>query len=219
MSHIGENHRRLLERIEQAALRSGRDPAAVRLVGVTKKVDVERIREAVDGGLADLGENRIQEAEDKIPRLERAGVRYHLIGHLQTNKAGKAVKLFSWVQSVDSESLARRLDRMATGGLRILIQVKSGDEQSKSGVAASDLAELVNVVRSLKNLELQGFMTIPPFFEDVEDVRPYFRNLRRKAEEFSLPELSMGMSHDFEVAVEEGATIVRVGTALFGTRS
>ncbi len=222
MSSVGENYRLLLERIEKAAMRVGRDPAGVRLIGVSKRVEVERIREAIRYGLTDIGENRVQEADEKIPQLDEAldggRVQCHLIGHLQANKAAKALGLFSWIQSVDSSALAQRLDRLTIGRLRVLIQVKLEEEPSKAGVARADLPRLIDVIQASEKLDLRGLMTIPPFLENPEDVRPYFRELRQTGQGFSLPELSMGMSHDFEIAIEEGATMVRVGTALFGER-
>ena len=186
---------------------------------MTKRVDPSRIREAVDCGLREIGENRIQEAEQKLPLLDGAPVRCHLIGHLQANKAGKAVTLFSYVQSLDSIALAQRLSRLSKKTLPVLIQVKLGDEESKAGVTEDQLDPLIEAVGSLGNLELQGLMAIPPLFTNAEDVRPCFQLLRHIAAERSLPEVSMGMSHDFEVAIEEGATMVRVGTALFGQRT
>ncbi len=224
MTQISENHQRLLERIQSAALRVGRDPASVRLIGVTKRVDARRIQEAIDSGLNDIGENRLQEAEEKIPLLHRghgagcAEFQTHFIGHLQANKARRAVELFSCIQSVDSVSLARRLDKLTHGRLKVLIQVKLEHEASKTGVLESDLGSLIDVIQASTNLDLRGLMTIPPFHESAADVRPYFRRLSLNAHEYGLEELSMGMSHDFEVAIEEGATMVRVGTALFGDR-
>ena len=219
MNTVRENYRRLLDRIGEASVRSGRDPESVRLIGVTKRVDPSRIREAVDCGLREIGENRVQEAEQKLPLLEGSPVRCHLIGHLQANKAGKALTLFSYIQSLDSIALAQRLARLSKKTLPVLIQVKLGDEESKTGVTECQLDPLIEAVGSLENLELQGLMTIPPLFTDAEDVRPYFQRLRQLAAERSLPEVSMGMSHDFEIAIEEGATMVRVGTALFGERT
>ena len=218
MSLIQDNYRRILARIGDAAARSGRPPDSVRLIGVTKTVEPDRIREAIDCGLTDIGENRIQEAESKIPTLYRTGVRCHMIGHLQSNKANKAIGLFSCIQTIDSIGLAERLDRLADNPLTVLIQVKLGEEVTKAGVPDGDLSSIVDAVRLTRHLQLEGFMGIPPFFEDVDQVRPYFRRLRSKAGEYSLPEVSMGMSHDFEVAIEEGATMVRVGSALFGER-
>ena len=219
MNTVCENYRRLLDRIGEASVRSGRAPESVRLIGVTKRVDASRIREAVDCGLREIGENRIQEAEQKLPLLEGSPVRCHLIGHLQANKAGKAVTLFSYVQSLDSIALAQRLSRLSKKTLPVLIQVKLGDEESKTGVTEDELDPLIEAVGSLGNLELQGLMAIPPLFTNAEDARPYFQLLWHIAAERSLPEVSMGMSHDFEVAIEEGATMIRVGTALFGERT
>ncbi len=215
---VAENLRRVSDRVGEAAARAGRRPESVRIVGVTKRVNLERIREAVDCGLTDIGENRVQEAEIKIPRLDRAGAACHLIGHLQSNKAGKAVGLFSCIQSVDSVALAERLDRLAGGPVRVLVQMKLGDEAAKAGVSEGGLADLVRAVRASAHLRLEGLMGIPPFFDDVERVRPYFRRLRERADAFSLDTVSMGMSRDFEVAIEEGATMVRIGTLLFGER-
>jgi pyridoxal phosphate enzyme (YggS family) len=219
MSRIEDNYHRVLGRIAAAVSRSGRSTDSVRLIGVTKRIDRERIQQAIDCGLTEIGENRVQEAEQKFPDLDTDNVRCHLIGHLQTNKANKAVHLFSCIQTVDSVSLAQRLDRLAEGPIDVLIQLKLGEEESKQGAARSDLPVLVDTIGNTRHLRLVGLMGIPPFFNDVDQVRPYFRQLKTAAEEFSLPEVSMGMSHDFEVAIEEGATIVRVGTALFGERA
>ncbi len=216
---VRERYRRLLDRIGEASLRSGRPPEAVRLIGVTKRVGAGRVREAIENGLQDIGENRIQEAEEKLPQLSDTGVVCHMIGHLQSNKAAVAVGLFSWIQSVDSLSLARRLDRLTTNRLGILLQVHLGDETTKSGLDPARLGAVIGDVRSLANLELRGLMAIPPFEEDPERARPYFAKLRQLADDYELGDLSMGMSHDFEVAIEEGATMVRLGTALFGTRA
>jgi pyridoxal phosphate enzyme (YggS family) len=218
MTDLAGNLASILDRIGEAALRSGRGPESVRLIGVTKRVTIERIREAIDCGLTDIGENRVQEAESKLPFLERTGVTCHLIGHLQSNKARKALDLFSRIQTIDSTELVERLDRLAATPVGVLIQMKLGDETTKAGVAGGHLPQLVEKVRATRNLRLEGLMGIPPFFEDIEQVRPYFRQLRKRAEDFSLATVSMGMSHDFEVAIEEGATMVRVGTLLFGER-
>ena len=219
MAGLEENYRRLLERIGEAAVRSGRNAADVRLMGVTKRVEAGRIREAIELGLRDIGESRVQEAEEKLPLLDRTGVRCHMIGHLQSNKARKALELFDSIQSVESSGLAERLDGILDRPFPVFIQVWSGDEPSRSGVGESGLAALVDVVRSSRSLGLEGFMTIPPFFEDPERTRPYFRRLRELQESHAVGQLSMGMSHDFEVAIEEGATVVRIGTALFGERA
>lgn len=216
---------RVRARIEASARRAGRDPATVTLIGVTKTVDAARVREAVRAGLRDVGENRVQEAESKRAALEGLDVRWHLIGHLQSNKASRAAGLFDCVHSVDREDLAARLDRAAAGGapLPVLVQVDLGREPAKHGVVEDDLAAIVDRVRRLPNLTLRGLMTIPPEADDPEASRPWFRRLRElrdglRAAPGDLPELSMGMTGDFEVAVEEGATLVRVGRALFGER-
>ena len=215
---LEENYSRILDRIGEAALRSGRQPDDVRLLGVTKGIAVERIREAMGCGLSDIGENRVQEAASKLPHLSDLEVRCHLIGHLQSNKAKTAVGLFSSIQSVDSVDLARRLDRLTADVLPVFVQVKLGSEEAKSGVTGDDFHGLIEAMGTMRRLKLTGLMGIPPFFDDPAEVRPYFRRLRQLAEEVGLDEVSMGMSHDFEVAIEEGATIVRIGTALFGAR-
>lgn len=216
--------------MEASACRAGRDPAGVKLIAVSKTHPPEMLRRAVEAGATDLGENRVQEAEGKIHELGRDAVRWHLIGHLQANKARKALELFDVIHSLDSVALARRLDRLCAeierDALLVLIQVDLGGEETKSGVSEDDLPELVETVKECKRLRLAGLMTLPPFFEDVERVRPYFRRLRelrdgleeRGAFVEGRGELSMGMTHDYTVAVEEGATMVRVGTAIFGER-
>lgn len=220
----------IYKKISHAAMRAGRDPGEVRLVAVTKTVSIEAIREAIEGGLRIFGENRVQEAQKKIasPELNVPGsdLEWHLIGHLQRNKARQAVQLFELIQTLDSVALAEDMDRQAerAGKLqRVLVEVKLSEEETKQGVSEEGLVSLVERIGSLGNLKLEGLMTMPPFFEEPEMARPYFRRLReiRDAMEkrgFPLRELSMGMSHDFEVAVEEGATLVRIGTALFGER-
>ncbi len=226
---IAENIRNIQERIALAARRAQRDPSTVKLVVVTKTVSRERIREALTAGAMILGENRVQEARDKIAELGPVAS-WHLIGHLQTNKAKYAVSLFYLIHSVDSIGLARELDRQAErhGKVQdVLIEVNVSGEASKSGVRAEDAKDLVRAVSELKNIRVQGLMTMPPYSADPEASRPWFRRLRELAAEIakeqipntSMKELSMGMSGDFEVAVEEGATLVRVGTAIFGGRS
>ncbi len=228
MSSIAENIRNILERIAVAARRAHRDPSTVRLVVVTKTVDRERIREAVNAGAMILGENRVQEAREKITDLGPIAS-WHLIGHLQTNKVKYAVPLFYLIHSVDSLGLAQEIDRHAQkhGKVQdILIEVNISGEGSKTGVAADDANALVRSASQLKNIRVQGLMTMPPYSEDPEASRPYFRRLRELARDIAnehipnavMKELSMGMSGDFEVAVEEGATLVRVGTAIFGER-
>ena len=214
-------------RIRAAAARSGRSAEAVTLVGVTKTVGVEVVRAAVAEGLADLGENRVQEAQAKIQAVGRDRARWHLIGHLQRNKAGRAVQLFDRVHSVDSAALAEALSRSAagTGGsLPVLVEVNVSGEATKFGVAPEGLEPLLGRIAALPGLRLDGLMTVGPLVERAEDVRADFarlRELRDRAEQrlgLALPELSMGMSGDFEVAVEEGSTMVRVGSAIFGSR-
>ncbi|MFB3818115.1 MAG: YggS family pyridoxal phosphate-dependent enzyme [Candidatus Methylomirabilales bacterium] len=224
----GEIGKRLAEvqaRIRAAAARSGRAPDAVRLVAVSKTVPVARIQEALAAGVTILGENRVQEARDKIRLLP--GATWHLIGHLQTNKARLAVGLFALIHSLDSLRLAEELDRhgaQAGKTVRCLVEVNVGGEAQKSGLPAAEVPRLLAAARRLPALSIEGLMAIPPFHPDPEAVRPYFRALRELRERlardgFALPELSMGMSHDFEAAVEEGATMVRVGTAIFGERN
>ena len=215
-------------RIARAAERSGRDQAAVVLIGASKTVGAERLKEAVAAGLLDLGENRVQEAREKMAALPDKRVRWHLIGHLQSNKAKLAAELFDWVHSVDSESLARELDRRAREAgkrLQVLVEVNTSGEPSKFGVAAADAIGLMQAVTACSALEPRGLMTVGPLTDDVEASRFAYRELARCLGEAQrafpgarLDQLSMGMSADFEVAIEEGATMVRVGTALFGPR-
>lgn len=218
-------------RIATCARACGRSPEEITLVAVSKTHPVRTLKHALDIGIRDFGENRVQEADAKIIELGRAAARWHLIGHLQANKARRAVKLFDVIHSLDSVSLAKRLDRSCLEEgrreLRVLIQVDLGGEETKSGVLAADLPELVNAVNKFPSLRLIGLMTLPPFFDDPEQVRPFFRNLREIRDELQdkgsfageQGELSMGMTHDFEVAIEEGATILRIGTAIFGERN
>jgi PLP dependent protein len=226
---LEDNIARVRERIATACRRAGRRPEEIKLVAVSKTVPSPLIRRAYDAGVRDFGENRVQEAVDKRAALSDLAAVWHLIGHLQTNKANSARDLFHWVHSVDSVRVAQKLDRAAQSRedrLPVLIQVRLGDEPTKSGVDESELRRLAEQVSMLSTLELRGLMVLPPSFEDADEVRPFFRRLRelaRTVESASLPnvamqELSMGMSHDFEVAIEEGATIVRVGTAIFGER-
>ncbi len=225
-----ENASAVFKKMSHAAMRAGRRPEDVKLVAVTKTVDIGKIKEAIDVGLRIFGENRVQEAQKKISDLKseisNSEVKWHLIGHLQSNKAKSAVRLFELVHSLDSLGLAEALDQEAAkiGKVqRVLIQVKLAEEETKSGVLEQELSLLAGKVSGLRNLKLEGLMTIPPFFDDPAVARPYFRRLRQLRdglvkEGYSLPELSMGMSGDFEVAIEEGATLVRVGTAIFGER-
>ena len=185
---------------------------------MTKVFPAETIRAAYALGLRQFGENYVQEFEGKAPEVAGLeGARFHLIGHLQSNKSARAAELFQMVQTVDSAKLARRLDA-AGHALDVMIEIKLGGEEAKSGVDPESLAPLVEEVRACANLRLRGFMTMPPWSEDPELPRPFFRRLRELAEKHGLPELSMGMSNDLETAIEEGSTCVRVGTALFGKR-
>jgi pyridoxal phosphate enzyme (YggS family) len=207
------------ERIRRAARRAGRRPEEITLVAVTKTFPASAIREAYDLGLREFGENYVQEFEAKRGALgELPGARFHFIGHLQSNKARRAAGLFHVVQTVDTPKLARRLAEAAATQLEVMLEVKLSPEQSKGGTPPEELPALIAAVRCCPSLSLTGLMTMPPWSENPEDSRLYFRRLRELAAASGLPKLSMGMSHDLEVAVEEGATHVRVGTALFGER-
>lgn len=218
MSTFSDRLAEVEERIQAACARTGRRREEVLLLAVTKVFPAEAILEAYEAGLREFGENYVQEFEGKAPRVAALeGARFHLIGHLQSNKSRKAGELFQVVQTVDSPRLARRLDEMGVP-LEVLLEVKLSEEDSKHGCAPQDLDALVAAVRGCANLRLTGLMTMPPWSDDAEPSRPYFRQLRELAARHGLPRLSMGMSHDLEVAIEEGSTIVRVGTALFGSR-
>jgi PLP dependent protein len=218
------------DRIATACVRVGRDPSSVRLIGVSKTRPASDVRAAFAAGVVDFGENRVQEAETKAAELgdlRAAGLRWHLIGHLQANKAKKAAALFDAVHSVDGDALAARLARAAEEDgrvLPVLVQVDLGGEETKFGLAEEHLMSTLQAMQSHASLRVAGLMVLPPYADDPEEARPYFqqlRDLRDRASAFGLlggGELSMGMSHDFEVAIEEGATMVRVGTALFGER-
>lgn len=217
-------------RAEQAARLNGRAPEEITLVGVSKTQPTEMLRLALEAGLRDFGENRVQEADAKIVEIGREAARWHLIGHLQANKARRAVALFDVIHSLDAIALAQRLDRLCDEERRdqlpVLIQVDLAGEETKSGASEEELPELVAEVTASRHLSLRGLMTLPPFFEEAERVRPFFQRLRelrdalhsRQAFGTHKGELSMGMSHDYEIAIAEGATIVRVGTAIFGER-
>jgi pyridoxal phosphate enzyme (YggS family) len=226
---VRENLLRIQERMARAARRAGRPAEEVTLIGVSKMQAASAIREAYEAGVRHFGENRVQEWEGKRAGTEGLAATWHLIGHLQSNKAARGARLFHSVDSVDDLALAQKLDRARaeagiTGKLRVLIEVRVAKEETKTGVEVAQIASLVEEIAELSRLELAGLMCIPPFLEDAEQVRPYFRRLRELRESLvgklriDLPVLSMGMSHDFEVAIEEGATEVRVGTALFGAR-
>ena len=201
-----------------AAAKAGRPLTDIRLIAVTKIFPFQVILEAHDAGLRDFGENYVQEFEGKFPHVRQLeGARFHLIGHLQSNKAGKAAEMFQVIQTVDSAKLARRLDALGKP-LDVMVEVKLSEEESKHGVAPDDLGALVEAISLCPNLNLLGLMTMPPWSDDAETARPYFVRLRELAGKWNLPRLSMGMSNDLEVAIEEGSTDVRVGTALFGKR-
>jgi pyridoxal phosphate enzyme (YggS family) len=228
MSQIAQNLAAVRRRLEAAARRAGRDPAAVRLVAVSKTVDLDRVRQAVAAGQLIFGENYLQEAQAKAAALG-PGVSWHFVGHLQTKKARGAVALFDLIHSVDRLKLARALEEAAArqGKIQeILVQVDLAGEESKSGAPPDTVADLLREISTLAHLRIGGLMTMPPWFSDPEAVRPYFKALRELRDRLrqqqvidnSLAELSMGMSGDYEVAVEEGATLVRVGTAIFGVR-
>lgn len=230
---LADLHARFVDvrgRIESCAQRCSRASEEIALIAVTKTHSIETLSAALSIGATDLGENRVQEAEPKIIELGRNAARWHLIGHLQANKARRAVKLFDVIHSVDSVELAQRLDRLCVEEgrteLPILIQVDMAGEETKSGVRESELANLADAVRSSRHLQFQGLMTMPPFFEEAERARPFFKRLRELRDALQSEgyfgnqrgDLSMGMSHDFEIAIEEGATLLRIGTALFGAR-
>ena len=229
---IRENIARVRKRIQAAASRAGRDPEKVELMAVSKTVSPESIREAYEAGIRLFGENRVQEFNGKAAALrELTQARWHMIGHLQTNKVGSAIELFDAIDSVDSLRLARKLNAAAMPAekkLPVLIEINIGGEQAKSGVVlgSEELNQLLSIGPELTNLEIRGLMALPPYSDDPEQSRPYFRRLREKFDQISnqrlpgvgMDVLSIGMSHDFEIAIEEGATRIRVGTAIFGER-
>jgi PLP dependent protein len=225
-SLLAENLERVRQRIARAAARCGRQSSEITIVAVSKTFPAEAIRAAFEAGLRHFGENRVQEWESKEPHLRDLAATWHLVGHLQSNKARRAAHLFGRVDSVDSTALAKKLDAAAEEGkaLPILIEVHLSDEAAKSGVAESELPALAEAISAMPRVELLGLMTIPPYFDDASRVRPYFAKLRKLRDGLAhalgkpLPVLSMGMSHDFEVAIEEGATEIRLGTAIFGER-
>ena len=217
--------------IMQSASKAGRNPDLIKLIAVSKTVDIQRIKEAILAGAVILGENRVQEAREKISELKAQlpdiNVQWHMVGSLQKNKAKAAVQLFDLIHSVDSASLADELNRHAVQMnkiQRVLAQVKLSDESTKHGIDEHKIMDLVDKIMELESLALEGLMTIPPFFKNPEEARPYFRRLRDIADKaikkgYPLKELSMGMSNDYNVAVEEGATMVRIGTFIFGERN
>lgn len=225
-----ENTSDIFKKMSRSAMRAGRDPENVKLVAVTKTVGVETIKEAIDIGIRVFGESRVQEAQSKIIKLKSQNPdlkpEWHLIGHLQKNKVKYAVQLFDLIHTVDSKDLAEKINSQAEkiGKIqRVFIQVKLSEEETGHGLPEKELLSLLKKIHGLNNLKLEGLMTMPPFFDEPGKTRPYFKKLREIRDEsekkdFNLSELSMGMSNDFEVAIEEGATMVRIGTALFGKR-
>ena len=227
-TEIAANLARVRERVARAAQRSSRPPDEITIVAVLKTFPADAIRVAYDAGLRHFGENRVQEWEEKRPPLANLEATWHLIGHLQSNKTRRAAFLFHRVDSVDDLALAKRLDAAAAAegkNLPVLIEVHMGDESTKSGVAEKDLPSLAEAVAPFGHIDLIGLMTIPPLLDDLERLRAYFHKLRELRDDTSrrlgrkLPVLSMGMSHDFEIAIEEGATEIRLGTAIFGERT
>ena len=215
---LQERIQQVEQRIQHAARNAGRKREDITLVAVTKKFPAEVMREAYNLGLRVFGENYVQEFATKKPALaDLADAEFHLIGHLQSNKAKLALDLFQTIQTVDSAKLARRLNESARP-LDVMIEVKLSEEESKEGAAPEELPALIDAIRSCQNLRLTGLMTMPPWSDDPAETRPYFRKLATLARQYELPKLSMGMSHDLEAAIEEGSTHVRVGTALFGAR-
>lgn len=218
------------QRIAEAARRAGRDNDEIKLVAVSKAHPVDVLRRAIEAGASVLGENKVQEAESKIDELGRNAAEWHLIGHLQSNKARRAVQLFDVIQSLDSIELAQRLERICLeegrDELSVFVEVDLAGEETKSGIPESELPSLVEYLKTCKCLRFNGLMIVPPFEADVETTRPFFKRLRAIRDSLAAEnafargrgDLSMGMSHDFEAAIEEGATVVRVGTAIFGER-
>lgn len=234
---LGARLAELRGRIEACARSAGRAPEEITLIAVSKTHAAELVRQAIAAGVSDLGENRVQEADEKIETIGRANLdsaiapRWHLIGHLQSNKARRAVKLFDLIHTIDSGELIERLERLcveeARAELPLLLQLDLAGEETKTGAREDELPELFAKFETCKHVRLAGLMTLPPFDEDAERVRPYFRRLRELRDELrgrgvfgaGQGELSMGMSHDYEVAIEEGATMLRIGTAIFGQRA
>jgi pyridoxal phosphate enzyme (YggS family) len=228
---LSERFANVRKRVDAAAKRCNRANADITLIAISKTQPTETLKAGLELGITDFGENRVQEAEGKIFGLGRKAARWHLVGHLQKNKARRAVGLFDIIHSLDSASLAQRLDRLCIAEgraeLPVLIQVDLGGEETKSGIDRSELPKLLETIRELQRVSLIGLMTLPPFFENPDSARPYFKTLRELRDEVKKQgyfgegtgELSMGMSHDFEIAIEEGATMLRVGTAIFGERS
>jgi pyridoxal phosphate enzyme (YggS family) len=229
-SDLRSNLETVRKRIGEAASRSGRNGDDIKLVAVSKTHPAATVNDALAAGISVFGENKVQEGESKIVEIGREKAEWHLIGHLQSNKARKAVQLFDVIQSVDSIDIATRLERICVeedrSSLSVFVQVDLAGEESKTGIAEHHLPPLVEYLKSCRRIRLDGLMILPPYFDNADDIRPFFRKLREirdrvadaKAFGDGRGELSMGMSHDFEIAIEEGATIVRIGTAIFGER-
>ncbi len=229
MVDVAANYRNIVDHIREAAAKTGRDGSEIKLLAAAKSQSIDALRMAVAAGVTLVGENYVQEAKEKKKQIT-ARVEWHMIGRLQRNKAKMAVEIFDMIESLDNVALARELDkegRRRGKNIRALVEVNLGGEESKSGIDRNGVARLLEEIAKLSNLRIEGLMTVPPFRDDPEKVRPYFRKLRELREELNesrylnvdLQELSMGMTHDYAVAVEEGATIVRIGTALFGPRN
>jgi len=228
---LGERFADVRRRVDTAASRSNRPAADIRLIAISKTHPAQTVRDAIQVGMTIFGENRVQEAEDKIAEVGRTAASWHLVGHLQSNKARRAVKLFDCIHSLDSVELAERLNEMCVAESRdvlpVLIQIDLGGEKTKTGVDPRGLPALLDAISKCERLRLDGLMTLPPYFENPDCARPYFKTLRGLRDDLRAKgsfgegkgELSMGMSHDFEIAIEEGATMVRVGTAIFGERA
>jgi len=229
MVDVAGNYRKIIDHVFEAAAKAGRDGTKIKLLAAAKSQSIDALRTAVAAGVTLVGENYVQEAKEKRQQI-KATVEWHMIGHLQRNKTKAAVEVFDVIQSLDNVALARELDKEGSKRgktIRALVEVNLGGEESKIGIDRNGVAALLEEIAELSNLRIEGLMTVPPFQDDLEKVRPYFRDLRELREELNesrylnvdLQELSMGMTHDYTVAIEEGATIVRIGTALFGPRS
>jgi pyridoxal phosphate enzyme (YggS family) len=228
---LAERFENVRKRVAAAAGKCNRAPDEITLIAISKTHPSGKVKAAIELGMTDFGENRVQEAEAKIAELGRESARWHLVGHLQTNKARRAVGLFDLIHSLDSVSMALRLDQLCEeegrAELPLLIQVDLGGEENKTGIVPGELPDLLETVSASQRLRLVGLMTLPPYFENADCARPYFKTLRELRDRLKRQghfgdgrgELSMGMSHDFEIAIEEGATMIRVGTAIFGERS
>ena len=231
VDRIKQNVKSVRQRITSACDRVGRDPSTIRIIAVSKTFPIKHVMAAVDAGVTDLGENRVQEAEEKISQVrDLTGTTWHLIGHLQSNKARRAISAMPWIQSVDSLDLLHRLERSAKEegkSTQLLLQVELAGEATKHGASTDVIYQLLDAGAHCHAVKIRGLMVLPPWSKNPEQSRPYFRQLRRLRDQLidtgvdktMLGELSMGMSHDFDVAIEEGATMIRVGTAIFGQRS